>query len=290
MKIKESFTDRLFQFVVTAILILLAIAMLIPIINVVAQSFSSKAASDRNIITLWPVEPTLASWQYILSDIALWKSLGLSLWTTLVGTVLALLISSLMAYPLSKSEFKIGRILMMYVIFTMIFKAPMVPYFLTLRTMGLYNNVLVLILPHIMTAYNVAIVRTFFKAFPAEVEDAAKIDGCGYFRTLFQVVLPSSKAVLTTVGLFYAVTMWNQFQHPMMFIQKSEMFPLQMKIRQVLNGGADVGGVTTVADLNYNINTLTAATVIFAMVPIVAIYPVLQKYFEKGAMLGSVKG
>lgn len=290
MKIKESFADRLFQFVVTAILILLAVAMLIPIVNVIAQSFSSKAASDRNIITLWPIEPTLASWTYIISDASLWRALGLSLVTTVVGTALALLISSLMAYPLSKSSFKLGKILMMYLIFTMIFKAPMVPYFLTLRTMGLYNNVLVLVLPHIMTAYNVAIVRTFFKAFPAEVEDAAKIDGCGYFRTLFQVVLPSSKAVMTTVGLFYAVTMWNQFQHPMMFIQKSELFPLQMKIRQVLNGGADVGGVTTVANLNYNINTLTAATVIFAMIPIVMIYPLLQKYFDKGAMLGSVKG
>lgn len=290
MKIKESFSDRLFEFVVTAFLVVLAIVVFIPILNVIAQSLSSKAASDRNVITLWPVEPTLASWEYILTDLSLWKALWLSIWTTVAGTVLALLISCLTAYPLSKNDFGLAKPLMMYLIFTMIFKAPMVPYFLTLRTMGLYNNVLVLILPHIMTAYNVAIVRTFFKAFPAEVEDAAKIDGCGYFRTLFQVVLPSSKAVLTTVGLFYAVTMWNQFQHPMMFIQKSEMFPLQMKIRQVLNGGADVGGVTTVADHNYNINTLTAATVIFAMIPIVAIYPMLQKYFEQGAMLGSVKG
>ena len=179
---------------------------------------------------------------------------------------------------------------MMYVILTMIFKAPTVPYFLTLRGLGLYNNIFVLILPHILSAYNLAIMRTFFKSFPEEVEDAAKIDGCGCFKTLWSIVLPSSKAVLATVGLFYAVTMWNQFQHPMMFIQKTQLYPLQMKIRQMLNAGADVMGITVRSNANYTEDTLGAATTVFAIVPIIIVYPWLQKYFAKGAMLGSVKG
>lgn len=286
----ESIKDKAFQGAITFILCILGIIALIPLLTVIARSFSSKAAADMNIINLWPVGFTLASWKYILSDPGLWKAFFISLSTTIIGTVLALTVTSLMAYPLSKSNFKLGQILMLYVIMTMIFKAPVVPYFLTVKGMGLFNNPLVLILPHILSAYNLAIMRTFFKQFPAEVEEAAMIDGCGYFQMLYKIVIPSSKAVLTTVGLFYAVTMWNQFQHPIMFIQKTGLFPLQLKIRQLINGGSDFANIAAVANVNYTESTLSAATVVFAIIPIIAIYPWLQKYFAKGAMLGSVKG
>lgn len=286
----ESIKDKAFQGAITFILCILGIIALIPLLTVIARSFSSKAAADMNIINLWPVGFTLASWKYILSDPGLWKAFFISLSTTIIGTVLALTVTSLMAYPLSKSNFKLNQILMLYVIMTMIFKAPVVPYFLTVKGMGLFNNPLVLILPHILSAYNLAIMRTFFKQFPAEVEEAAMIDGCGYFQMLYKIVIPSSKAVLTTVGLFYAVTMWNQFQHPIMFIQKTGLFPLQLKIRQLINGGSDFANIAAVANVNYTESTLSAATVVFAIIPIIAIYPWLQKYFAKGAMLGSVKG
>lgn len=156
--------------------------------------------------------------------------------------------------------------------------------------MRLVNNPLVLVLPHMLTAYNLTIMRTFFKQFPTEVEEAAKIDGCGPFQVLYKIILPSSKAILTTVGLFYAVTIWNQFQHPMMFIQDAKLFPLQLKVRQMISGGSEIANVAMAANVNYSESTLSAATVIFAVLPIVAVYPWLQKYFEKGAMLGSVKG
>ena len=254
------------------------------------MSFSSKAAADMNIVNLLPVGFTLASWKYILMDSGLWRALLVTLIATLTGTVLALSITSLMAYPLSKSNFKLGRALMLFVIITMIFKAPIVPYFLTLRGMGLFNNPLVLVLPHILTAYNLAIMRTFFKQFPAEIEEAAMIDGCGYFQILFKIVLPSSKAVLATVGLFYAVTIWNQFQHPLMFISNTDLFPLQLKIRQLISGGSELANITMMSNVNYTESTLSAATVVFAIAPIIAVYPWLQKYFAQGAMLGSVKG
>lgn len=287
---KESLKDRLFQGAITFVLCILGIIALIPLISVVAMSFSSKTAADMNIVNLWPVGFTLASWKYILSDAGLWRAFFITLGATVVGTTLALVITSLMAYPLSKSDFMLGRVLMLFVIITMIFKAPIVPYFLTIKGMGLFNNPLVLVVPHILTAYNLAIMRTFFKQFPAEVEEAAKIDGCGYFKMLYKIILPSSKAVLTTVGLFYAVTLWNQFQHPLMFIQKTELFPLQLKIRQLIGGGSEMANISLVANVNYTESTLSAATVVFAILPIIAIYPWLQKYFAKGAMLGSVKG
>ena len=287
---KESIKDRAFQGSITLILCVLGVIALIPLLTVLARSFSSKAAADMNIVNLWPIGFTLDSWKYILSDAGLWKAFFISLSPTVIGTILALVITSLMAYPLSKETFKMSHLLMLYVIVTMIFKAPVVPYFLTIKGLGLFNNPLVLILPHILSAYNLAIMRTFFKQFPAEVEEAAMIDGCGHFKILCQIIIPSSKAVLTTVGLFYAVTMWNQFQHPLMFIQKTDLFPLQLKIRQLINGGSDIVNITAVANVNYTESTLSAATVVFAIIPIIAVYPWLQKYFAKGAMLGSVKG
>lgn len=288
--IKISWKDRLFTGTITVLLILMAFVALIPLISEISISFSSKAASDRNIVNLWPVEFTLESWKYMLTKGNIWRAFGLTVLSTLIGTFLALLITSLMAYPLSKKNFPAAKYVMLYVVFTMIFKAPMVPYFLTLKGIGLYNNFWVLVFPHILTAYNLIIMRSFFKQFPDEVEEAAQIDGCGKFRMLFQIVLPSSKAVLATLGLFYAVPMWNQYQHPMMFIQDVKLYPLQMKIRQIINGGGDLQAIAAVRHVNYTEATLSAAAVVIAIVSILIVYPWLQKFFAKGAMLGSVKG
>ncbi len=287
---RESTKDRFFVGIITLLLGILGLIALIPLLTVIARSLSSKAASDMNIINLLPVGFTFDSWKYILSDIGLWRAFFISFITTVIGTTLALMITALMAYPLSKKDFKLGRLLMLIVIITMIFKAPVVPYFLTVKGLGLLNNPLVLILPHILSAYNLAIMRTFFQQFPKEVEEAAMIDGCGCFQILYKIVLPSSKAVLATVGLFYAVTIWNQFQTPVMFIQKTELFPLQLKIKQLISGGSDLANIVAVSNVNYTESTLSAAAVVFAIIPIIAIYPWLLKYFAKGAMLGSVKG
>ena len=288
--VKESFKDRMFSRAITLTLILIAVTACIPLVSEIAISFSSKAASDMNAVNLWPVGFTLDSWKCMMTKGNIWSSFFISLTSTLIGTVMALTITALMAYPMSKGGFKIGKYLMLFVIFTMIFKAPTVPYFLTLKSMGLYNSYWVLIFPHILTAYNLVIMRTFFKQLPAELEEAAMIDGCGPFQMLFKIVLPASKAVMATLGLFYAVTMWNQYQHPVMFIQKLELYPLQLKIRQIIDGGGDFQAIAAVKHVNYTEATLSAAAVGFAIVPILIFYPWLQKYFAKGAMLGSVKG
>jgi len=287
---KESGKDKVFQGIITFILCIIGIIALIPLVTVVAMSFSSKAAADMNIVNLWPVDFTLDSWKYILSNAEIWRAFFITLLSTLLGTVLALTVTALMAYPLAKQEFKPGKVLMVFVIITMIFKAPVVPYFLTVKAMGLFNNPLVLVIPHILSAYNLAIMRTFFQQFPREVEEAAMIDGAGQFQLLGRIVIPASKAVLATVGLFYAVVFWNQFQHPVMFIQDTKWFPLQLKIRQLITGGSELQSLTAKIDVNYNERTLQAAVVVFAIIPIILIYPYLQKHFAKGAMLGSVKG
>lgn len=287
----ESRSEKLFGAVVTIILLLLSFIAIIPLLSVLSTSFSSKRMVDLNMVTIWPKEFTLASWDFMMYRPDLWKSFFLTLGSTVIGTILALLVTALLAYPLSKSEFRWGPVIMIGVVIAMIFKPPIVPYFLTVRGIGLYNNPLVLIIPHILNPFNLIIMRSFFKGFSKELEEAAFMEGCGYFRMLFQFVLPLSKAVLATLALFYGVVLWNQFQHPLMFLQDTNLFPLQIKIRQfITDDNILTTGAVSTAGLAYNERTLRATTVIFAMIPVVAVYPFLQKYFVKGAMLGSVKG
>ena len=290
MGMRESLRDRLFRLAMTGVLLLLAVVMMIPLLSVLALSFSSKAAADMNAVNLLPVGFTFDSWRYILSNRDIWRSFFITVIATVSGVVLSLAITSLFAYPLSKKEFKASKLLMIVALITMVFKAPVVPYFLTLKNIGLFNNPLVLVLPQILTAYNMIIMRSFFQQFPAEVEEAAMIDGASRFKVFYQIVLPSSKAVLATVGLFYGVTLWNQFQHPMLFIQDMKLFPLQMKIHQLIGSGSELQNVAASVNVNYSDRTLQAVVVVFAILPIIAVYPFIQKYFTKGAMLGSVKG
>ncbi len=288
--VRESAQDRIFGIVITLILIIFAVITAIPLLSELAISLSSKTASQMNQINLLPVGFTIESWKYLLTKGNIWKPFLISVSSTALGVVIALALNSLMAYPLSKVEFTPAKYIMLFVVFTMVFSAPKVPYFLTLRSYGLYNSYWVLIFPHVLTAYNLIIVRTFFKQFPKELEEAAMIDGCGKFRILFQIVLPASKAVLATVGLFYGVTMWNQYEHPMMFLQDTNLFPLQMKIRTLVDGSGELQAVTAMQTANYTSATISAAAVVFAILPILIAYPWIQKYFAKGAMLGSVKG
>ncbi|WP_261301587.1 carbohydrate ABC transporter permease [Paenibacillus andongensis] len=287
----ESRGEKLFGSIVTFILLLLSFIAIIPMLSVLSTSFSSKRMVDLNLVTIWPKEFTLASWDFMMYRPDLWKSFFLTLGSTVIGTILALLVTALLAYPLSKTEFRWGPVIMIGVVIAMIFKPPIVPYFLTVRGIGLYNNPLVLIIPHILNPFNLIIMRSFFKGFSKELEEAAFMEGCGYFRMLFQFVLPLSKAVLATLALFYGVVLWNQFQHPLMFLQDTNLFPLQIKIRQfITDDNILTTGAVSTAGLAYNERTLRATTVIFAIIPVVVVYPFLQKYFVKGAMLGSVKG
>jgi len=285
-----SFGEKVMHTIIIIFLIIVGAIAVAPLISVIAVSFSSRLPVELNEVTLWPKGFTLDSWNYILSRSDLWRSFAVTVCATLTGTALSLLITALTAYPLTKPEFKIRSILMVAIVITMVFKAPLIPYFLTVKAVGLYNNPLVLFVPHILTAFNLIIMRTFFLQFPVELEEAAVVEGAGYFRRLFSLVLPLSKAVLATLGLFYGVTIWNQFQHPLLFVTDPDWFPLQLKIRQYITSDNELPIVGSIAELNYNSRTLRSVTIAFSIIPIIMVYPYLQKYFVKGALLGSVKG
>ncbi len=273
------------------VLALVGFLMLLPLLSVLSVSLSSALAVNTGKVFVVPVDFTFASWEYIFTLKRIWKSLLLTALATMAGTSLSLLLNALMAYPLSKKEFAPGRFLLMGIAVTMIFRAPLIPYFLTLKSIGLFDNVLVLVIPHIFVAYYLIIMVTFLRQIPRELEESAMIEGCGYLQLLFRIILPSSKAMLATVGLFYAVMDWNQFMHPLLFLQNQNLYPLQMVIRTFVTGDEVVVGFFRLDQRELlNDKTVKAAVVIFSVLPIVMVYPFIQKYFVKGAMVGSIKG
>ncbi len=288
LRVRDSLGDVVFRYTNAIVLGLVSILMLMPFVKVLATSFSGPSPVDAGMVYFWPVQFNWDSWHYILKQEALWRSFFVTVFATVIGTCFCLLMTALFAYPLSKDEFKLGKILMIMVVVTMIFRYPIIPYFLALRTYGLYNSVWVLVVPFAISAFNLIIMRTFFKGLPRALEEAAQMEGCGYFRLLFNIVLPSSKAVLATLGIFYAVGIWNQFMTPLMFIEDQSLYPLQLKLREYIVN-VDMATDRLIEALPYNNTTLESATIIFAIVPILIVYPFLQKHFVKGAMLGSVK-
>jgi putative aldouronate transport system permease protein len=287
---RQTFGDKLFNWLNYAFLTVAATTMIIPLLHLLAISFSSPVAADSKKVLLVPVQFTTGSWTHILQTEELWQSFGITVYITVVGTIISMFFTLLTAFPLARKEFLIRKHIMLGIVITMIFNAPMIPFFLTVRELGLMNSLWALIIPGVIGTFNMIIIRTFFMGIPSELDDSARIDGCHDFRILFQIYLPLSKPVLATVGLFYAVGYWNTFQRAVLFIRNPELWPLQMKLRAYLTSPEELAAVNLfLGDYDFNTTTLKAATIIFATIPIILVYPYLQKYFVKGAMLGSLK-
>jgi len=287
---KLSASEKLFQIFNYVILTIAASTMLFPFLHLLAMSFSSPVAADSKEVFLWPVGFTFGTWEHILQNRGLWQSFGITIWVTVIGTLFSMILSVLTAYPLSRQEFLVRKQVMLFIVITMIFNAPLIPFFLTVRELGMMNTLWSLIIPGAISTYNMIIIRTFFMGLPKELDDSAKIDGCNEFRVLFQIFLPLSKPVLATISLFYAVGYWNIFQRAVLFLRNQELWPLQMKLRAYLTSPEELAQVNLfLGDYDFNTTTLKAATIIFATVPILLVYPYLQKYFVKGSMLGSLK-
>ncbi len=290
MVMRQSLGEKCFQWANYAFLAAAAATMIFPLLHLLAMSLSSPIAADSKKVFLLPVEFTTASWSQILQNEKLWSSFGITVYITVAGTLLSMFFSILTAYPLSRREFMLRKPVMLGIVITMIFNAPMIPFFLTVRELGLMNSLWALIIPGLIGTFNMIIIRTFFMGIPSELDDSARIDGCHDFRILFQIYLPLSKPVMATVSLFYAVGYWNTFQRAVLFLRDPDKWPLQMKLRAYLQQPEELAAVNMfLGDYDFNTTTLKAATIIFATVPIILVYPYLQKYFVKGAMLGSLK-
>ena len=283
-------SQRVFQWFNYAFLTLLSLSMLLPFLHIVAGSFSDGQALLQGKVTVIPVRFTFANYKAVLGDPNIWKAFGVTVFITVVGTFVNLFFTSLMAYGLSKDNLRWRTLIMLYILFTMIFQAPIIPTYLVVKGLGLLNTLWSLIIPGAISAFNLIIMITFFKNIPEGLVDSAKIDGCGEYRTLWKIVIPLSLPVLSTIGLFYAVGHWNGYFSAMMYIRDPNLFPLQVRLRQLIVA-SDLQEMMQRAALTINsLEGLKMASIMVATVPVLFIYPFIQKHFVRGAMLGSIKG
>lgn len=292
-RVKQSKGDMIFTGFVYIILIMIGIITLFPFLEVVFNSLlSSKelVESAKSILAI-PKHPTLDNYKYVLNGDRIYNAYGITIFRTIIGTLLNMVITVLTAYPLSK-KFLPGRSVFMQIFFfTMIFSGGMIPTYLVVKMFGLIDTIWALIIPSLLNVYNMIIMRTFFEGIPEELEDAAKIDGCSEWKTLLKIVLPVSKPALASIGLFYAVWHWNSFFDVVLYITKRELWPLQTLLREVVLTMSMAELNASMADLaTPPSSSVIAATVMVSTIPILVVYPFLQKYFVKGVMIGAVKG
>jgi len=287
------------RFLINLVLVLFSVACLLPFVIVVSASFSSEAALSAHGYTLFPREISLSAYEFILSDTAVvLRSYGVSIVVTIVGTVLSMLVMSLMAYALSRKRFTLRQPIAFYIFFTMLFSGGLVPsYILITRYLQLRDTLWVLILPGLVSGWNVLVLRTFFQDIPDELLDAARIDGAGEWRTFFQIAIPLTTPGLATIGLFTMLAYWNDFYAALLYIETSALYPIQYLLYVVLvrseflmkaqqSQAATAGSAVTLIP----VLPLRMAMAVLAMAPIAFGYLFVQKYFIRGIRLGSIKG
>jgi putative aldouronate transport system permease protein len=279
----------LYQTIKALVLIVFSVSILTPILLVVSTSLADNDQLMRaGGFVLWPERPTLDAYVTIFKGPMVIQSLGVSLFVTAIGTVLALFVTITMAYATSRTVL-FGRPVILGVLFTLLFAPGLIPSFLMIRQLSLLDSLWSLILPGIFAAFNFVVMRSFFMNIPGELIESARIDGATDWQILWRIVMPLSKAVIAVVGLFYAVGFWNSFFNALLYINDHSKWPIQLLLRNFVvqgSGAADQLGITTAPPPQ----SIQMAVVVVALVPILMVYPFLQKHFAKGVITGAVKG
>ncbi len=284
--------DRAIDVLITVALLLLAATAFLPLINTLAISLSSKAAVSGGLVSLWPVGFNLSAYEYIIQDDKFWRAFGVSLMRVGVGAALNFVLTVLTAFPLSRTTraFPARDVFMWLMVIGMILNVGVVPWYLTISNYGLIDSFWALVLPTALPVWNVIIMMNFFRNIPKEMDEAARIDGANPWQLLWYVYLPTSLPAMATVTLFSVVGHWNAFFDGLVLMNNPDNYPLQTYIQQLVIAqrlGLQGGQAELLGKLSNN--TLNAAKLFIAMVPILAVYPFLQRYFIRGIMLGAVK-
>lgn len=278
-----------FDIVNFTILFGVVFACLYPFLYMIVVSLSSDIHIMKGEVWFWPKGFNLDAYKYVLEDKRIYTGYKNTFIYVTLGTAVSLLLTALGAYALSKKHMVFRKPFMLMIVFTMFFGGGMIPTFLVVRELGLINTIWAMVLPGAISTWNLLIMRTFFAGIPSELEESGKIDGLSEIGIFFRIVLPLSKAVLATIGLYYAVGIWNNFMGPLLYLRNQDLFPLQVILRNIVLSGQLSGseGPTEVAVVE---DAIKFATIIVSTLPILIIYPFIQKYFVKGALIGSVKG
>jgi putative aldouronate transport system permease protein len=292
---KRSLTDKIYFVLVYLVVIIAILLTLYPFIYVVSISMSSVQAIDNKLVTLFPVDLNFDGYKMVLGYKELWTSYYNTLWYTVVGTILNLVFTCLAAYPLSKREFFLRRKLNFFIAFTMYFSGGLIPVYMIITELGLYNSRWVMVLPVLINTFNVMILRSAFEAIPNEIFESASMDGAKEFTLLFRMAVPLVKPTLAVLTLYYAVSHWNDFFSALLYLSKQNLQPLTIFLRRVLIMASPevmqkMGGQTAANSLAVSTLQVRYVSIVVSIVPIVAFYPFIQKYFVKGVTLGAVKG
>lgn len=291
---RRSLGEKLFDGFNFVFLTLFAISCVYPFINVLTVSFSTPAAANAFGLKLYPQEVTLDAYKQVFANKHIWVGYANTLFRTVAGTFLNIAFSVMCAYPLSKKYLPNRNLFTLLIIFTMFFSGGLIPNYLLIKGLGLLDNRWSLILPILINAYTMIIVRNYFMSLPEEIEESAKMDGANDFRILFSIVLPVSAPIIATIGLWYAVAHWNAWFDALLYLSDPNKMVLQTVLRKiVIEGSSQFQNFDTYDPARQNSVTpdiIKAATIMVATTPILCVYPFIQKYFVKGVIVGSLKG
>lgn len=294
MKIKSRKEDRVFGFVAVFILVIVMILAVYPLYFSLIGSISSPQAIYQGKVILWPADITFDGYAKIFSDKSIWTGYFNGILYTVAGTFLNVLFTVPMAYALSRKEFPLGSAYMKIMVFTMYFYGGIIPLYFVVRQLHMLDTIWAVILPTMISTYNLIIARSYFiGSIPEELKDASFLDGCGYMGFFFKIALPLSKSLIAVMVLFYAAKQWNSYFEPMIYLNTESKFPLQLVLRTILidsqNALAD-SDASTVADKQQIVDLLKYGCVVVSSIPMLIFYPFVQKHFVKGVMVGAVKG
>jgi putative aldouronate transport system permease protein len=287
--------DRGFTVLVYAVLVFSLVVVLVPLLFIVSSSFSSPEAILRGSVFLVPVEPTLAGYAAVFKDQQVYLGFAYSLLYTAAGALLSAALTMLTAYPLSRKELRSRGAFMVFFVVTMLFSGGLIPYYMVVKNMRLINTVWAMFVPNALSAYNVIIARTYIKsAIPEELYESASLEGCSHARYLVKMIIPLSAPILAVVILWVAIGQWNSYFNALLFLNDSGKYPLQMVLRQLLivqNASTDLTrNPKQYLELIRMRNLMQYSLIVVSSIPLMLLYPVAQRYFTQGIMLGSLKG
>ena len=294
MKIKKRCaSDRVFYFLVWFLIIFGFFITLLPFMYVISVSFSDIHAINRGQVGIWPVGFNLDGYKQVLGQQKLWRAYYNTLWYTVVGTVLNIVFTVIAAYPLSRYTFSGRKFLNFFIAFTMYFGGGMIPFYLLMVKLGLYNTRWVMVIPSLISTWNIMLCRSAFTEMPNELVESAQIDGASDWLILRRIAIPLIKPTLAVVTMYYAIGHWNDFMTPLIYINKESLQPMQLLLRRILAQFSTdfTQGMNIMAALKSVVSVqIRYVTIVVAIAPILLVYPFMQKYFVKGVMLGAVKG
>ncbi len=293
-KIGITTSEKVFYTIVNIVLGTFFLLVLLPLINIVASSFSTADAVGKGKVLLWPVQPTFEGYKAVFTYKGIWRAYANTIFYTVAGTTMDMAMTLMAAYPLARRNLPFKKPVIMLFMFTMLFSGGMIPSYILMKNLGLLNTVWALLLPGLISVYNLIVCRTFMQNIPVDIEEAAKIDGCSDIRYFFTMILPLSTTVMAVLSLYYAVGHWNEYFNPWLYLTNTKLYPLQIILRSILiQNSFDPESITSEDDILGNKalqDLLKYSLIIVSSAPILIAYPWVKRFFMKGVMLGAVKG